>query len=90
VLLAGDLGHPLSTAVSLLAVAGAVVLSAITYAVVESPVRSSAFLRNRSRLVTVLFGIVMVGIVLAVSAIEVHVHQVSYHPSHQITNPVFP
>jgi peptidoglycan/LPS O-acetylase OafA/YrhL len=90
VLLAGDLGHPLSTAVSLLAVAGAVVLSAITYAVVESPVRSSAFLRNRSRLVTVLFGIVMVGIVLAVSAIEIHVHQVSYHPSHQITNPVFP
>jgi peptidoglycan/LPS O-acetylase OafA/YrhL len=90
VLLAGDLGHPLSTAVSLLAVGIAVVLSAITYAAVESPVRSSAFLRHRSRLVTVLLGIVMVGAVLAVSAIEIQVHQVSYHPSHQITNPVFP
>ena len=89
VLAAGYLGWS-SLGLNLGLIAGACVLATLTYHLVESPVRSSAFLRSKPEVVSLLLAALLVAAVLAVSLIEIHLHTVAYHRPAQLSNPVFP
>ncbi len=68
VLAAGWAGHDLSLAHNLLLMLGALALSALTYVLVEDPMRSLDILKRRAPRVSVAFGATMVAIAVGLSS----------------------
>lgn len=75
VLAAGRAGHDLSLGRNLMICAVSVGISAVTYAVVENPLRSARFLKERAPAISVAFGLSLVILSSSVSTWYVASHQ---------------